>query len=629
MTVSCGTAADDALVSTNYLADGSIVYSFKSPVSTNTAVAVWSVPYGGTADVLAVGGGGGGGSQGGGGGAGGFIYRQGVNFAAGEMYSVVVGGGGEGGKYTSQFASSGIGKPGAVTCVSNVATSVELVCALGGGYGGARGVVGGDGGSGGGAGAARGATADGVITASGVGTNGQGYDGGNGYGYYATTSNPQSQSGAGGGGGAGGPGYGGQTNAVENIEWYSCGGHGVTNDITGTPVVYAAGGSGANRHYSQDGIGGMGGIGTATSATGRAGTAGAADTGSGGGGGAIETTGYSTSVAGVGGSGGSGIVIIRFHPSGIFRDGAKNAGTGGDSVRRIQENGTNYMIHVFTATTGGTFSIDESVKVDILVVGGGGGGGCQGGGGGAGGVVYSRNVCLCAGNYTVNVGAGGAGGERNGSNGNPGISGGDSSITNMTFICAVAHALGGGGGGGRATDGISGGSGGGAGAARSVDGNIYNGGIGVEGQGFAGGDAYSYKATSEAPQLQSGAGGGGGAGGPGYGGNTNVVEEWYSCGGHGVTNDITGTPVVYAAGGSGANRAHSQDGVGGMGGYYIASGNSQSATAGAANTGSGGGGGSIGTVGWTSVYGKGGAGADGIVVIRYALRRRGFNMSIR
>ena len=83
-------ALADGPATTNYLADGSIVYTF-----TNTTATTWTVPYSGSSDILLVGGGGGGGSAtGGGGGGGGVLYRTAVPLAAGSVLTVEVGAGG-------------------------------------------------------------------------------------------------------------------------------------------------------------------------------------------------------------------------------------------------------------------------------------------------------------------------------------------------------------------------------------------------------------------------------------------------------------------------------------------------------------------------------------------------------
>ena len=120
-----------------------------------------------------------------------------------------------------------------------------------------------------------------------------GYNGGNGNGDY----------GGGGGGGAGGPGIGGQSGGIGTD-----GGPGVSIDISGSPVVYAAGGGGGSYNKTTYGAGGSSGVGGrgAAAVAGITAEAGAANTGSGGGGGGGDGI-YATS-----GAGGSGIVVVRY-----------------------------------------------------------------------------------------------------------------------------------------------------------------------------------------------------------------------------------------------------------------------------------------------------------------------------
>lgn len=195
----------------------------------------------------------------------------------------------------------------------------------------------------------------------------------------------------------------------------------------------------------------------------------------------------------------------------------------------------------------------------ILAIGGGGGGGIVnvlnlggGAGGGAGGfverdgLVFDNQV-----EYKITVGAGGAGGAIDAgstTNAAPGKSGKDSTIT--TNGAAVIEAAVGGGGGGAWSAGGDGGSGGGG----SLVSGSRDGGSGVAGQGFAGGNPGTI--------FNRGAGGGG-AGGPG-------VDAADMTGGAGKPSDITGVTVFYAGGGGGAwvNQNNSTSGkyLGGAGG---------------------------------------------------------------
>ena len=231
-------------------------------------------------DYLVVAGGGSGNSgyindvnaKGGGGGAGGMLTGT-TTLSKGATYSVVVG---AGGAYVFLEDTS----PGG----SDSAFGAD-VTAVGGGGGGKQSRAGGNGGSGGGCGY------NGTAI-FGLGTTGQGNNGG-----------PGDMTSAGGGGGKGGAG-GTPTAGV-----------GSASSISGSSVTYATGGSG----------------GSGASGNGVAGTA---NTGNGGGGGG---SGSSTT----GSNGGSGIVIIRYAGS--------QRGTGGT----VTSSG-GYTIHTFTSS--GTFT---------------------------------------------------------------------------------------------------------------------------------------------------------------------------------------------------------------------------------------------------------------------------------
>ena len=106
-----------------------------------------------------------------------------------------------------------------------------------------------------------------------------------------------------------------------------------------------------------------------------------------------------------------------------------------------------YQVFTYTTETGGTgtgqslytITTTGTIQADILVIGGGGGGGD--GGGGGGGYVYTSNLNISAGTYSVRVGNGGNGG----STWSQGSQGFSSSIIggSLNYI-----AYGGGGGGG-------------------------------------------------------------------------------------------------------------------------------------------------------------------------------------
>ncbi len=263
----------------------------------------------------------------------------------------------------------------------------------------------------------------------------------------------------------------------------------------------------------------------------------------------------------------------------------------------------NYTYHTFGAS--GTFTPQQSLTADILVVAGGGGGaGRRGGGGGAGGLLAFTSQSLSATNYTCTIGAGGSGGS--GGTGNTpatfGTQGGTSQFGGLTASVGGGFATGD-GSGTAAGNGGSGGGSGGSGAA----------GTATSGQGFNGGTS-----GNNAPNY--GAGGGGGSGGAGANGTTtvggaggigtNAYSSWLTTTGSGVSGYI-------AAGGGGGTYQGGTSGSGGLGGGGNAgtSGTDNSGAAGLVNTGSGGGGGSIQA---DSSNRAGGAGGSGVVIIRYA-----------
>lgn len=263
-----------------------------------------------------------------------------------------------------------------------------------------------------------------------------------------------------------------------------------------------------------------------------------------------------------------------------------------------------YTYHSFTSS--GTFTPNQALTCDYLVVAGGGGGGnfstgAGAGGGGAGG--YRTTVGLTGGNgaaeaqlnliatgYTVTVGAGGAAGS----------SSAGSQGSNSVFGSITAT---GGGFGDRGynnsttTIGGTGGSGGGSGS--NAGGTRTGGSISSPTQGFAGGAGQNQNAS-----LYSGGGGGGaGQAGESPAGGTGGY------GGNGIANAAfanatsSGASTYYAGGGGGA-----PSGAAGLGGGAGGTG-SAGAVAPAANLGAGGGGG----------YGSNAAasGSSGIVIVRY------------
>jgi hypothetical protein len=266
-----------------------------------------------------------------------------------------------------------------------------------------------------------------------------------------------------------------------------------------------------------------------------------------------------------------------------------------------------YYYHVFGES--GTFTPNQSITADILVVAGGGGGGdTAGGGGGAGGLLGFSSQSLTATGYTVTVGSGGTAGSGYNGSGKGGY-GGDSQFGSLTLV----KGGGGGGdytnvaGGGAGGTGLNGGSGGGGGSGTSSGGA---GGSATSGQGYAGG-AGAIIGSNYA------AGGGGGAGAIGSAAVSNVAAgnggiglSTYSSWGlaTGTGENVSGT-YYYAGGGGGAQSYNLSSGGYGGGG---AGGSNSPATRGAsgtANTGGGGGGGRDNLAG---------SGGSGIVIVRYA-----------
>jgi len=262
----------------------------------------WTCPAGVTQiEVLVVAGGGvGGGRHAGGGGGGGVIYNSSFPVTPSTVYTVTVAASASGFALNTSYGGRG----------NNGNNSVfGTLTAIGGGGGGGYadgnttvdGANGGSGGGGAGAFGLSGGTGPGSIGKPGLGTVGQGYNGGmnpsQSYGSYGVGANQWS---AGGGGGAGGPGF----NAIHPVG--GNGGPGVQYSISGTATFYGGGGGGAGEGgagTTNGGAGGAGGGGDGCSTYNpTTGTAGAASTGGGGGG--------SRDAAGA--AGGSGIVIIRY-----------------------------------------------------------------------------------------------------------------------------------------------------------------------------------------------------------------------------------------------------------------------------------------------------------------------------
>ncbi len=245
-------------------------------------------------------------------------------------------------------------------------------------------------------------------------------------------------------------------------------------------------------------------------------------------------------------------------------------------------------------------SAATTTNIELLLVGGGGGGGSfRGGGGGGGGFLSVPTYAMNRGtSVNITVGTGGAGGYNvaNQSSVN-GAAGGNSSFG------AIYTAIGGGGGGSfesSSPNGTTGGSGGGGGTSSCAGKGM--GATASGGQGYAGGNA-TLKTGCNGWEAGGGGGGAGSAGTNASGGTSSGVAAYPGNGGNGVQNNISGTNTWYSGGGGGAGiYSPSQELMGsyGSGGgptYY-------------------GGGGMAGSKLSSTLTGV--AGANGIVIIKYA-----------
>lgn len=322
---------------------------------------------------------------------------------------------------------------------------------------------------------------------------------------------------------------------------------------------------------------------------------------------------------------------VEQYVNGVWRsaDGSISAGSG----TTVATGGTittagGYRIHTFTDN--GTFTAPYTGRAEVLVVGGGGGGAPIGGGAGAGGYVYESAVSIIGGaNYTANRGGGGSGGRHHYSDeGQPGAP--SSFVGPNANIVATGGGKGGYYAGGTSIAGMSGGSGGGGPGGNGSAGTVYTsypgehpGGTGVIGQGHPGG--YGHHGTGPGypnPGCQgSGATHAGGSGGGAGSRGISRYSNWVRChGGQGIANAISGTNIIYAAGGAGGTHVnpaygHSPD----PGGAGDGTGNSGThggavATAGGVNRGGGGGGGAH-----PGGENPAGAGGSGVVIVKYRI----------
>lgn len=241
-----------------------------------------------------------------------------------------------------------------------------------------------------------------------------------------------------------------------------------------------------------------------------------------------------------------------------------------------------YWVHTFTGSN--TFSANEALNIDALVVAGGGGSGFHiPGGGGAGGLLAVQ-ASVQRGAYPILVGSGGPAGATEGSP--QGTQGGSSSAFSFT-------AIGGGYGGTRQLNPASGGAGGsGGGGGGGGNGNPVTGGAGTSGQGNSGGNGYNY------PDGRAAGGGGGGAAAAGVAGS-------FGAGGNGGAGALWNGSYYAGGGGGSSGNSSGAGGIGG-GGNGTNFGSNTLAGNGTANTGGGAGGGEYGA-----------SGGSGVVIIRY------------
>ena len=311
----------------------------------------------------------------------------------------------------------------------------------------------------------------------------------------------------------------------------------------------------------------------------------------------------------------------------------------------------------------GTFTVQRSGKVDYCLVGGGGGGGGGlqgppftgadggGGGGGAGGVIHNYNYDTAEGTYTVVIGGGGAGGAGGSIGDGHGVYGTPTTITGPGITPTEYFTAYGGGGGGSVDQTapfassdvmrVHGASGGGVKFATIGNGNVvsnppswptvtplapyrpdgiqqgFNGGVGLDGDsGGGGGGASEVGGDSPLPSI----GGFGGNGIRVFAGDAGLEPANTPAPlviGQAADPGLSLLPGRYVGGGGGGG------GVGGSytvdrpagGGGMQGPGYSIIYMAAIDNTGSGGAGGAeqMPPGGPTS----GGAGASGIVIIRY------------
>lgn len=595
----------------------------------------------GDVELLLVGGGGGGGGCIGGGGGGGGVISTNLYLTSG-TYHITVGAGGAGANTYNCVAENG----GSSTFTGGD-VSIE---AFGGGGGASANTAvrstkkGGDGASGGGGGIRYGEVTEDKYAEGGVGIDGQGFAGGRGF--ISSQQKTHFWQWSGGGGGAGGPGGDGWIESDGSAGHAGTGGVGRVSCITGKTVYYGGGGGGGCERTGQaaGGLGGGGKGGSATSGTAIV-DATSGEDGFGGGGGGAPAYMTGTQIRDrKGGDGGSGVVIVRYLrvPSG---DGFESVeATGAQMIRDGQ-------MRVYTFKNSGVFKVEGDGIADVLLVGGGGGGGAgAGGGGGGGGVVYRPDVTLTNGTYEITVGAGGLGAMTNGTGSALASYAQDGGDTTAFIWTAFGGGAGGSGIGVAEHEGANGANGGGAGANKPRNYGEFEGGIGLDGQGHAGGGSKTHgpdpvEGKAGDTHWFAFAGGGGGAGEDGgtaaynYDMNTDTTESHPGRGGDGFFCAITGQEICYGGGGGGGTAANGfgalkngGEGGGGTGASFgkIIDGVNNDAKPGAKGVdGLGGGGGGGGRYSTGSKVSYGGNGGCGAVIIRCRVQPEGLMLIFR
>ena len=111
---------------------------------------------------------------------------------------------------------------------------------------------------------------------------------------------------------------------------------------------------------------------------------------------------------------------------GFSTEDRNSAASGGNNTYTYTHANVDYKIHKFTAD--GTFTVNFSVPIDVLIIGGGGSGASLFGGGGAGALRWLTNQHIVSGTSAVTIGAGGARPTSESSNSSHGNSGNPSQI---------------------------------------------------------------------------------------------------------------------------------------------------------------------------------------------------------